>query len=99
MDDEELDYELPITDTDEFKKEILSKVRNLDDDALWEIIKIFDFCEEGECWDSEPEKCWLQPIRKKIGLRECGLFQMRKRMDKYREKRAKKKLEKPSEKK
>ena len=94
--DEELDYELPITFSKKHKKEILKNLRNLDDDSLWEVAKIFDFC--GDCWHWEPEKCELRPIRKKLGLGECEVYRMRQNIEIMRKKRLEKSAKTPAKK-
>lgn len=68
----------------------ISKLKKLNNKDLRKIIEVFDSC--IECWDNQnPEKCELQPIRKKLGLKECDMIKQKKWIQKREEEKVRKK--------
>jgi len=45
-DEEDAEYETPRTSDEKHKKEILSNARKLSDTYLWEVLKVFDGCDD-----------------------------------------------------
>lgn len=66
-------------------KEILEKVRELSDEELWGMVGVFDGC--IDCWDDKPEECEYRPIRKKLGLGECYVYEIKTNLERMRKER------------
>ena len=64
------------------------RVRILNDDDIRTLIDVFDGC--GECWDDTPEDCEYRPLRKKIGLGDCHVLEVKKNLRRMRAKKREK---------
>ena len=69
------DYPLPKTFDESNKKQLISKLKELDDDSLWKILEVFDACFIGDCRHHQPDKCKYRPVRKMLGLTECEVYE------------------------
>jgi len=55
----------------------------LNDRDLRKVLEVFDAC--MECWRPDPERCKYRPVRKKLGLGECMVYEAKQSYKKFKE--------------